>query len=171
MDKMLQNLIHNKSDLRKIAILQILIDANEIVSSNDIARKLNYTNRTIINDISDLKTQIPNNWYIESVTSKGYRLKKPLIENESIVIKEYLINSALYKILLAIFEGKYYGLEKWSQLLFLNRTSLRKHLTAFKKTLELFHLDWDYKNVQLIGEELNIRYFYFVFFSQCKGTS
>ncbi|WP_242321439.1 helix-turn-helix domain containing protein [Bacillus cereus group sp. BfR-BA-01354] len=168
MDKMLQNLIHNKSDLRKISILKILIDANEIVSSYDIAKKLNYTNRTIINDISELKTQIPKNWYIESVASKGYRLKKPLIENVSIVIRGYLVNSALYKILLAIFEGKYYSLEKWSQLLFLNRTTLRKLLTSFKKILNIYNLDWDYKEVQLLGDELNIRYFYCIFFNSMQ---
>ncbi|ETK28718.1 helix-turn-helix domain-containing protein [Paenibacillus larvae] len=76
MDKFIIQLIQNKSIIRKLHILESLIDNNGIVSSRFLARKLQCTSRTIISDISQIKQILPNNWDIISVNSKGYLLKK-----------------------------------------------------------------------------------------------
>lgn len=78
MDKFTTHLIQNHSIIRKIQILESLIDSEGIVSSSSLARKLQCTSRTIISDISQLKQNLPENWDIISINSKGYVLKKIL---------------------------------------------------------------------------------------------
>ncbi|MFW5436848.1 helix-turn-helix domain-containing protein [Paenibacillus apiarius] len=165
MDNFTAHLIQNHSIIRKIQILESLIDSEGIVSSSSLARKLQCTSRTIISDISQLKQTLPNNWDIISMNSKGYVLKKDPLDHLSSIIATYLVNSELYNILMGIFNQKYYSLEKWSQILYLDKLTLKKKLNNFRKILRHFNLDFNFRTtIQIIGKELNIRYFFMVLF-------
>ncbi|MFL1673485.1 helix-turn-helix domain-containing protein [Paenibacillus dendritiformis] len=165
MNNFTAHLIQNKSVIRKIQILESLIDSEGIVSSCVLAHKLQCTSRTIISDISQLKHSLPNTWDIVSINSKGYILKKDPLDQISSIIATYVINSELYNILCGIFNQKYYSLEKWSQILYLDKLTLKKKLNNFRKVLRHFKLDFNFRTtIQLIGKELNIRYFYMIFF-------
>lgn len=85
MNNFTAHLIQNKAAIRKIQILESLIDSEGIVSSCVLAHKLQCTSRTIINDISQLKHSLPNNWDIVSINSKGYILKKDPLDQISIL--------------------------------------------------------------------------------------
>ncbi|PNK22959.1 hypothetical protein CBR59_29205 [Bacillus thuringiensis] len=164
MEKFIAHLIQDKSKIRKIQILESLIDSNEIMPSKVLSKKLQCTSRTIINDISQLKLTLPENWDLISIQSKGYLLKRDFSDDFSRIITPYLISSELYKILLGIFNHKYYSLEKWSQLLYLDKLTLKKYLKNFKTILNQFALDFNFRTLQLVGPELNIRHFYVMFF-------
>lgn len=164
MEKILVDLIQDRSTLRKLQILEILNESNEILSSTRLAKKLQCTSRTIINDISQLKLILPKSWDLVSVKSKGYLLKQNSINNFSYIIGQFLLNSELYKILTSIFNYKYYTLEKWSQLLYVNKLTLNKILKKFNNTLKHFELKFSTRKIKLVGNELNIRYFFIVFF-------
>ncbi|RXJ88659.1 hypothetical protein CRV00_14310, partial [Malaciobacter molluscorum] len=62
MDKFITDLIQDKSIIRQLQILETLIDSNEIKSSKDLSQSLKCTSRTIINDISQLRLVLPENW-------------------------------------------------------------------------------------------------------------
>ncbi|QEL82860.1 HTH domain-containing protein (plasmid) [Bacillus sp. JAS24-2] len=164
MEEITKNIIQNTTLLRKIHILEKLIENDNIIPSKILANQLHCTNRTILNDISELKQILPNNWEIITIPAKGYLLKKPNFDKLAHVITPYLINSEIHKILLGIFNCKYYTLEKWSQLLYLSKSTLKKKLENFAKTLHHFGLTFSFKTLQLTGEELNIRYFYVIYF-------
>ncbi|PQQ47539.1 helix-turn-helix domain-containing protein [Bacillus thuringiensis] len=164
MEKLIEYLIQDKSLLRKIKILEMLVYSDEIQSTSILSENLKCTSRTIINDISQLKSIIPENWELISVPSKGYLLKRGYSENLSSIIAPYMLNSDLYKILLGIFNQKYYSLEKWSQLLHLDKLTLKKYLKNFQKILDQFSLKFEFKIVRIVGKEHNIRNFYIMFF-------
>ncbi|AJA23498.1 TPA: helix-turn-helix domain-containing protein [Bacillus thuringiensis] len=164
MDKFITDLIQDKSIIRQLQILETLIDSNEIKSSKDLSQSLKCTSRTIINDISQLKLALPENWDLISVQSKGYLLKRDFSNDFSELIIPYLMNSELYTILIGIFNQKYYSLEKWSQLLYLDKITLKKMLKNFRKILVNFGLDFNFRTIKLIGQEINLRYFYIMFF-------
>ncbi|RAP19392.1 hypothetical protein C2W64_03983 [Brevibacillus laterosporus] len=164
MEKITKDVIQDKAVIRKLHILESLSESNSFISSEVLADQLKCTKRTIINDISQLKRTLPNNWELISISSKGHLLKKDPLDKLSNIISPYLINSDIYKILLGIFNHKYYTLEKWSQLLYVNKFTLKKNLNEFTRTLNHFDLDFNFKTLQLIGDELKIRYFYIVFF-------
>ncbi|MEJ9260286.1 helix-turn-helix domain containing protein, partial [Bacillus thuringiensis] len=164
MDKFITHLIQDKSIIRQLQILETLIDSNEIKSSKDLSQILECTSRTIINDISQLKLALPENWDLISIQSKGYLLKRDFSNDFSELVIPYIMNSELYKILMGIFNQKYYSLEKWSQLLYLDKITLKKLLKNFRKTLEIFGLDLNFRTIKLVGQEINLRYFYIMFF-------
>ncbi|PER50990.1 hypothetical protein COL26_33270 [Bacillus thuringiensis] len=164
MNEIITSLIHDKSEIRQLSILKILNESNDIVTSSAIAKQLNCTNRTILNDIAQLKRGIPNSWSITGVKSQGYVLKKPITEDISTIVGSFLGNSTSFKILLGIFSGRRYKLEKWSQLLFMDKLTLKNHLVKFEKILKHFGLHFSFKTLELKGDELYIRYFFINFF-------
>ncbi|GEM_PF-3391593 len=164
MDKFIAHLIQDKSLIRQLYILKILLNSDEVKSSKDLSQDLKCTSRTIINDISQLKQTLPDNWDIISIKSKGYLLIQDFRSDFSQIIIPYLINSALYKIILSIFNRRYYSLEKWAQLLYQDKITLKKNLNKFSEVLNNFTLNFKFKTINLVGQELNIRYFYIMFF-------
>ncbi|MEB9553142.1 helix-turn-helix domain containing protein [Bacillus cereus] len=164
MNEIITSLIHDKSEIRQLSILKILNESNDIVTSSTLAKQLKCTNRTIINDIAQLKRDIPNSWSIVGVKSQGYILIKPVTEDISTIIGSYLGNSTSFKILLGVFSGRRYKLEKWSQLLFMDKLTLKNHLGKLNKILKHFGLQFSFKTLQLKGEELYIRCFFINFF-------
>ncbi|PEX06315.1 hypothetical protein COD78_28365 [Bacillus cereus] len=158
------SIIHEKSAIRIIKILEILDNGQKLVHAKFLANNLKCSVRTISNDVSQLKRDIPENWEIVSVKTKGYILMKPITESIFPVIKLYLIESVIYKVMLGIFNNKYYTLEKWSQILFMNKLTLKNHMKKHIKMLRKSKLDIGFREVQLKGEELNIRYYYHAFF-------
>ncbi|PGZ34526.1 hypothetical protein COE50_06430 [Bacillus anthracis] len=161
MNKLLINLIDDKSTKRKLQILEILSSAEGILTSHDLAKQLNCSSRTITNEIGELRVKAPENWNIKSVKTKGYVLQKPTTESLSSILMSYVQESIIYKILLETFNSNYYSLEKWSQILYMNKSSLRDNLKQFNNSiLNANSLEFKVGLVKLNGDEINIRYFY-----------
>ena len=164
MRNFIYSLIDNKAIKRQIFILEALSNEQQLVSSQKLADRLQCSTRTIRNDISQLKKKLPENWEIISMKTRGYMLIKPVAESVLPVINSYLTESALYKVMLEIFHNKYYTLEKWSQILYMNKLTLRTHLKDYNKILNTSGLNIKFRDLQLEGEEMNIRYYYISFF-------
>ncbi|PEF43542.1 hypothetical protein CON22_25880 [Bacillus cereus] len=157
-------LIDDNAIKRKIAILEALNNGKNLVSSKDIADQLQCSTRTIANDISQLKKELPENWDVISVKTSGYILIKPMTESILPIINNYLIESVIYKIMLGIFNNKYYTLEKWSQLLFIEKSTLWRYIKKYKIFLKENMLSINPRQLRLEGDEVNIRHYYITFF-------
>ncbi|PGU00839.1 hypothetical protein COD21_30455 [Bacillus cereus] len=168
MDKFMHHLIHDKSTRRKIYILNTLNSSRGFVSSRYLADHLKCSSRTILNDISQLKYDISSKWELLSIKSKGHMLKKPLNENLNWVIQSYLKESTIYKIIIGLFQGRNYSLEKWAQILYINKETLKGILKKFNILLIEFRVKFKFRILKLDGDEINIRYFYIAFFYLIK---
>ncbi|WP_257147927.1 helix-turn-helix domain-containing protein [Bacillus thuringiensis] len=104
-----------------------------------------------------------------STKSKGYMLIKPLNENLNLVLQSYLKENVIYKIIIALFNGKHYSLEKWAQILYVNKVTLKNILKKFNMFLEKGGIKLKFRVLKLDGEEINIRYFYIAFFYLIKN--
>ncbi|MCP1163179.1 MULTISPECIES: helix-turn-helix domain containing protein [Bacillus] len=158
------SLIHDKPVKRMIQILEILDNGQKLVPSKDIAEQLQCSIRTVSNDISQLKSDLPEHWDIISIKLKGYILIKPVTDSILPIINSYLDESIIYKIMLGLFNNKCYTLEKWSQNLFVNKLTLKKHIKEHKKMLKKSMLEIKLREIKLDGEELNIRHYYHALF-------
>ncbi|HFU7090068.1 TPA: helix-turn-helix domain-containing protein [Bacillus cereus] len=163
MNKLISSLIHDKSVYRKIHILEMLIMEEESLTSKEMAKQLNCSNRTIINEISELKNDLPENWDIIGMKTRGYTLQKPPIESLTPIIKSYLQESMLYIILLDTLKNNDFTLEKWCLTLFTNKSTLKSNLKQYKSILSENRLKFSFSPMQLKGEEIHIRYFYQAF--------
>lgn len=171
MDKIFDLLIHDKHVKRKINILRILSEQEKFISSEEIALKLNCTSRTILNDISQLKIDLPNHIELVSKKSIGHTLKKLDDNDYSGIINSYLMDSISYRIFEGIFENKIYSLEKWSQVLYINKQTIRNVLRDFIPILQKSNLTIKFNPIRLVGAEENIRHFYHAFFSSIQKNT
>ncbi|PEF42809.1 hypothetical protein CON22_27980 [Bacillus cereus] len=164
MRKFTYDLIENSAIKRKIHILEALNNGKSVVFTNNLAEQLQCSTRTISNDISQLKNELSENWDIVNVKTSGYILIKPMTESILPIINNYLIESVIYKIMLGIFNNRYYTLEKWSQLLFIEKSTLWRYIKKYKNILNINMLRINPRKVQLEGDEVHIRHYYIMFF-------
>ncbi|MDZ5609066.1 helix-turn-helix domain-containing protein [Bacillus pseudomycoides] len=160
------SLIDDNAIKRKIYILEALNNGERLVPAQDLAYQLHCSTRTIVSDMSELRNELPINWEIISVKTKGYILIKPMADSILSMINKYLTESILYKIMIEIFNNRYCTLEKWSQSLYVNKSTLGKYLKNYKRVLNREGLSLNSKSgeLQLKGNELNIRHYYSTFF-------
>lgn len=160
MNKIITSLIHNKSVYRKIAILQRLNGEEISLTSKELAKQLNCSNRTIVNEINELKMDLPENWTIVGLKTKGYTLQKPRLETLTPIIKFYLEDSMTFKVFIEVFKNNYYSLDKWCQILYTNKSTLKSNLKQYKSILSANNLKFICRPMKLVGEEIHLRYFY-----------
>lgn len=163
MNKILSSLIHDKSVYRKIYILEKLSMEEESLTSKELAKQLNCSNRTIINEISELKNDLPENWDIVGMKMRGYILEKSPLEPLTPIIRFYLQESMIYIILLETLKNNNYSLEKWCLTLFTNKSTLKSNLKQYQSILNENKLKFSFNPVKLKGEEIHIRYLYLSF--------
>ncbi|HFU7090130.1 TPA: helix-turn-helix domain-containing protein [Bacillus cereus] len=165
MNTLVSSLITDKSAKRKIRILEILSVEQKLITSIELAKQLNCSTRTITSEINELNTVLPENWDIISEKARGYILKKPPTASLSPIIMSYIQDSLFFKILIETFHNKYYSLEKWSQILYVNKITLRSNLKQFNESiLNANKLEFNPGVIKLNGDEINIRFLYKSFF-------
>lgn len=158
------SLLNDKSTKRKIYILKTLDNGQRLVAAKDMAHQLGCSVRTISSDIHQLKSELPKGWEILGFKTRGYILIKPITKSVSTIIGLYFSESIVYKIILGIFNHKYYTLEKWSQILYMNKATLQNHLKAHSKYFNSDNLKLKSRRVRITGNEINIRQYYTNFF-------
>ncbi|ARV91363.1 hypothetical protein BK727_07285 [Bacillus thuringiensis serovar roskildiensis] len=162
--RFIYKIINDKVIQRKIFILETLNNCEDFVPSQYMADLLQCTVRTIAKDIAELKGDLPKEWIIIGVANKGYILQKPLTDSIYPIIGSFLSQSIVYKVMIEIFNNRYYTLEKWSQILYVNKKTLRDKLKIYARTLNQSNIDFKYEQLDLTGNEVNIRFYYCVFF-------
>ncbi|PGZ57404.1 hypothetical protein COE58_26090 [Bacillus cereus] len=160
MNELVTGLIHDKSVYRKIAILKRLSMEEVSLTSKDLAKQLGCSNRTIINEVSELKNDLPENWDIIGLKMKGYTLQKPPLDSLTPIIRSFLQESMTYKVFIETFKNNYYSLEKWCQILYTNKSTLKSNLKQYKPILTENKLKFIFSPVKLVGDEIHLRYFY-----------
>lgn len=171
MNEFIKSFIYDKADYRKLFILSTLDNGQKLVSAKTLATKLNCSSRTVTNDISQLKKELPIGWKVVGIKTKGYILNKPLNESIYPIVYSYIKKSNIAQIMLDIFTNKHYSLEKWSQLLYINKLTLKQNLKYHGTFLQKNDLKFKFRPIQLVGDELKIRHYYHIFFYMKKTIS
>ncbi|TKJ07025.1 helix-turn-helix domain-containing protein, partial [Bacillus cereus] len=122
------SLLHDKLVQRMVYILESLDNGQKLVSSKYLAEQLDCSIRTISNDITQLKAILPKNWNICSVKARGYLMIKPTNQSIGSIVNTLMTESIIYKIMLGIFNNKHFTLEKWSQILYCNKLTIKNNL-------------------------------------------
>jgi DNA-binding Lrp family transcriptional regulator len=160
---MMDQLIDTKN-LRKINILRVLQSTNNL-SLAVLSDKIGINEKTMLTDIDKLQEDLTN-----------YAIKADLIvdENKLVVLnrrenfslsklyKKYMQETVYFRLLDAIFNGKYLGLKQASLDLDISLTSLYRKLYTLEDAIEEFDLTIDRQSdLFILGKEENIRVFMF----------
>lgn len=168
MDNLFFRLTADKTLKRKMQLLKLLSATTQTISINQIALQMNVSRKTVISDLSILKESLPQGMEILRTKRVGVQLRwknQLSIETHLAIMAK---NSMIYRIFDSIFHGITKSITDWEIELFLSASALRKALKHYSRILKEFHLRLATNVVDLIGDEGNIRYFFYVFYREFR---
>ncbi|MBC1435183.1 HTH domain-containing protein [Listeria rocourtiae] len=162
MNYFFSQLVADKKIKRQIKLLQTIYDADYPITLDEIAEDFGTSKRTLFRDMKDLEHILPEDNIVELNTISGYTINHiHLIDDLIIQVSE---QSPLFTIVNNIYEEIYLTIDEWADDLFLSTSTLYRYLGYLKKLLKEFKLELTLTPVAIVGEEVNIRHFYFHFF-------
>ncbi|MBC1293251.1 helix-turn-helix domain-containing protein [Listeria booriae] len=169
MNHFFSQLVADKKIKRQIKLLQAIYEANYPITLDEIADDFGTSKRTLFRDMKDLEHVLPEDNIVEFSTVSGYTINHAhLIEDLVAQVSE---QSPLYTIVNNVYEEIFLTIDEWADDLFLSTSTLYRYLGYLKKVLKEFKLDLTLTPVAIVGEEVNIRHFYFHFFYNTNDIS
>lgn len=156
------DLLTDASIKRKVTILNQLLESDIPLPFSKIAELCKVSQKTLRRDIQTLSEHFPDMILQEnaSVSLNPLQSREPIFE----FIDEQIKSNMLFSIVENTFYGEYESIDYLAEKFFIAESTLRKHLSLLKKVLKPFHLTLNLSPVEILGNEVNIRYFYFHFF-------
>lgn len=162
----IENLFELEKNLgRYVSILRTLSEQSGWYSCHFLAKKLNCSEKTIRRNIQEMNSQFPANWFIQSVVRKGVQLHKPLHESIYPIYRLFFQNTLTYQFLEAIYYENYQNVAEIAEELFISVPIAYKIINTLSKNLAPLGLSISKKPIRIIGNEENIRLFYYYVFS------
>lgn len=162
-------LVAEKKVRRQIKVLQKIYDAKFPLTVDEIAEDLDISKRTLSRDIKDIEHSFPEQEVLELNTVYGYSISHSHYVDDLIVrISE---ESPLLLIVNGVFQEEFKSIDEWADELFISTSTLHRYLTYLKNLLKEFKLELSLTPIGFIGEEANIRHFFFNFFYSMNDIS
>lgn len=169
MESLFFRLTADKTLKRNMQLLKLLsINHGSVVSIDEIAQNLSISRETVISDIEILTKRLPVG--IQIIREKWVGVT--LLCKKEVSIDNYIAamakDTVVYKLLDSIFHGRQKNISQWEKELFLSNAALRNRIKYFNRTLKEFRLKFSAYTMELVGEEADIRYFYYVFYKEFR---
>ena len=164
------NLITNKQTYRILKILNIFEHHTDTtLSLKTINSKLKIPTRTLIQDISSIKQLFEHSVLLES-SINGYFFKISNRTEYTESKRALLKDEPLFTILENIFFARFYTISELSDNLHLSESTLLRYLKKIIALISEYNLTIETSPVDIKGEEINIRYFFYNFYFESEVT-
>lgn len=168
MEKLFYLLQSDKQFKRHVQLLKFLSTCSTPLTTETLATELSCTKPTLLHDIQLLNERLPDDIEISKQSRDGIKL----IHQGNYFVDSYITQMAKktlpYSIIDAIFHNKIYSFTRAQDEFFVSRTVLRKVLNHMNTILKPFKISISTIDLNFIGEESNIRFFLFVFYSDFR---
>ena len=170
MDDLGYSLLVDKSLKRKVNIISMLLEAVTPLSVETIAQHLGVTNKTTQQDIDYLIERFPNNITLLTYNNNLSLFKK----KNNVALIEYLNEltqeNPLFFVIETIFNGEKYTIYDFTDKLFISESTFKKQLSLLSEVLSHYNLTLSISPIDIIGNEINLRYFYFQYFRYARNS-
>lgn len=148
---------------RQLNILEILWET-EWITTSELVEKADSSEKTIRNDLSQVNEMIAP-LSIETSFRSGVILKKDLMTPMSFIYSKILEKSLEYTLLETVFFGIVHSKEELSDILYVSETQVARVINRINHELRFFDFQIT-KQLEIVGNEGNIRDFFAVYFSE-----
>lgn len=168
MNNLSYELIVDNISRRKIDVIHLLYKTP--LSVNALAAECHVSRKTMLHTLSELVFDLPKGIRIEINENDIVFLE---IKNFFSMIdfeKKLLQDSPLYFVIDYTFKNIDFSVTDISKKTFLSSSTVRKHLNHLSVVLKKYHLKLSINPIEIQGDEINLRYFYFQYFRYANGT-
>ena len=170
MNNLFFKLLNNKQLQRQIRILYYLHKCDSISSTERLVEELETTAPTLRTDIDSLQQLLPGGMTIKYYKKIGYRLMVPTFKTIDSIVMEISKDTIVYKIIDEIYRGRIHSFQTATEQFHLSHSVLRKTIFHINKELKFYRLTLSTKQLDLLGNEADIRYFLFEFYHSFRQT-
>ena len=155
----------SKNQNRQIEIVDYLVRAKSWVHIDELAKAFNVSTRAIKIDLAFLRDKIEGLNILFS--TNGVRIEMPCNMSTEIVYPYYFKHSICFEILEHLFLHENTTVAEMTQKLFITPSTLNRYIQKINTTLKKkFDFQISKKNLQFIGNEQDIRFFFVQYFSE-----
>jgi len=165
MEKLFYKVIYDKRLKRSMTILEILYKSKHEVTIKDLERMLGVSKSTVVTTLNFTKTIIPETMSL-SINENNVKLYNEDDQSIDIIIIEIAKNTRTFQVLEHAFLEKGLNIHQLADKLFSSESTIRSRIRHINQTLKDFGCSLSYYDVKFVGDEANIRYFAYTYFSE-----
>ena len=166
METLFYRLLDDNRLKRSMNILEMLYKARQTVEISEMEERLRVSQKTVYSALDYVKTLLPDTATLV-VTDKQVWIEQ---SDPTHTIEDYIIEIAKttiqYRLLRHLFYHGEMDICEVADLMYLSESTLRKRIRHINKVLSVFRLRISFSDVQLKGDETDIRYFFYEYFSE-----
>lgn len=167
LEKLFYELISDKKVKRSLKIISILSNAKHEISLKSLEGMLEVTKKTLAVDLSEIQPILPKDYQLH-ISEKNISLRSKTNDSVEKVLIEIAKSTLTYKLLDSIFCNRYANIHDYSEHLYISVTSLKRKIIYINRVLEMFGCKISPYSMKMTGSEVNIRYFFYTFFSELQ---
>lgn len=167
MNNLFYELMYEKKTKRIMKILSVISKYSGLVTINDVVDSLEVSKKTFLSDFEFLKKTLPKEYVLkerENIISLTSPSDKPIQD----YILELAKSSFIFQLMDNILHNRILTIHDAEDALYISESSIRKRLAFYNKRLEEFNVSLSTYNINLVGSEIDIRYFLHAFYTEFR---
>ncbi|MFV0362264.1 MAG: helix-turn-helix domain-containing protein [Suipraeoptans sp.] len=167
MNNLFYELIYDKKSKRMMKTLSEIDKRHGSITYTDLMSELGVTRKTLNTDVDFIMETLPDDF---SLTIDGTTIN--IINNNSKQIQDYILEFAMDSAIFRIMENVLYdipmNIHGLAEELFISESSIRKRIIYYNKIIKRFNVELSSYSIQLLGDEICLRYFLHAFFTEFR---
>lgn len=158
----------DKQFKRQVQMLKYLSRMSHPTTTADLLEELACTKPTLLADIRSLNTQLPNEVRIVKQSRDGVELIYPDGKSIDLYITKLAKQSLVFEIIDSIFHGQIFSFQEAMDNFYVTKSVLLRAIGHMNQMLKHSHISISTAQVDFVGDESDIRFFLFAFYSDFR---
>ncbi|XZF75701.1 BglG family transcription antiterminator [Bacillus sp. AL-1R] len=147
----------DKASLRRLHLIDILCSQEKWFKTEELAKNLNCTEKTIRTDIQFINATFPEGWHIETIKGKGIYINNPINSSLDQVRALFVKNSLSLQVIMFILIKEIEHISDLGKVLYTHHNTVYKILERVDTLLKSYNLSLKRAPLEIVGNEFQKR--------------
>lgn len=147
----------DKASLRRLQLIDILSSQEKCFKTEELAKKLNCTEKTIRTDIQYLNSTFPDGWHIDTIKGKGIYINNPINSSLDQIRSLFFKNSLSLQVIMFILVKEIEYISDLGKVLYTHHNTVYKILERVDLFLKSYDLSLKRAPLEIVGSEFQKR--------------
>ncbi|KQL33041.1 hypothetical protein AN960_21755 [Bacillus sp. FJAT-25509] len=147
----------DKASLRRLHLIDLLSSQEKWFKTEELAKNLNCTEKTIRTDIQIINATFPEGWHIETIKGKGIYINNPINSSLDQVRSLFVKNSLSLQVIMFILIKEIEYISDLGKVLYTHHNTVYKILERVDTLLKSYNLSLKRAPLEIVGNEFQKR--------------